>query len=727
MQNGRVMKLTNYIVILIMAISAISCERHLREPYPVKDVYTSQIKVSFADKEPAVPFDSIAAYKLSGKRYIYNNDGDYVYALPDTVEVPKQVAYVVYPVEGRDSLYRGVFCRDIKDEQIAVAGGFDASAMWYAGLLDDNNVVLQQTCAFLSFNVVQPDAKFVEIVSNGAPLTGMYTFKMNKVITAGKAVPGSLNSVTLTGDFAVGSTYKAVCMPGSFKNFTVTMKNADGYTIWTKDVVAESVVSCSQTAELGDIGNPDVATIEVKVDAGDFDGYTIQSVNAYYGSDLIMIFGGNVEDVLTAGQTTSIKFYGVGAGDYSNEEIWVVVSLEKNGNTVSVPIKLAGLSIEASKTVTVELGALTQNTQIESDDYYVLYRMGQNIQIGDLIVNQTNYPGAELIKASQLTLARLQKGGLIFVDYEEETPSVDVSTTDSYRELSNELIVIGRNKYKQTEIKVRSLRTGADIAFLNVKLTAVKPGLGSTADQMFSKLSSQKTATALRFKDCFVDNSIRLEFIREKATATSGMYSVISIENCVIKLNDSVTNATLYICRNTPETSSISLKNSVVYLGALKNFESQVVRFYDDQFDASMVDLEFTGNTILNVHGNTAILRRPKSIGIWTVSGNLVVTDNTENDPVIETANNRNVFFLKNVGTPSGGNNFLTTINYTGDAKTILLSKMQSLTKAGTDIVEQTVNPFTSLNYATGYFPVDDEVVINGAGASYDTKYYITK
>ena len=48
-----------------------------------------------------------------------------------------------------------------------------------------------------------------------------------------------------------------------------------------------------------------------------------------------------------------------------------------------------------------------------------------------------------------------------------------------------------------------------------------------------------------------------------------------------------------------------------------------------------------------------------------------------------------------------------------------------SLSKTATDKDEQTVNPFTSLNYTAGYFPVDAEVVDIGAGASYDTKYYI--
>ena len=162
-QNGRAMK--KYIVILILAILALSCERQLREPHSVEVTFTPELTVSFADNQPAVQLDSIAAYKLSGKRYVYKNDGEGMYVLPDSVEAPSHMAYAVYPVEGRDSLYRGVFCRDIKDEQVAVAGGYDQSALWYAGHIKDKNVLLETAVAFLQFTIVQPDAKSVTITS----------------------------------------------------------------------------------------------------------------------------------------------------------------------------------------------------------------------------------------------------------------------------------------------------------------------------------------------------------------------------------------------------------------------------------------------------------------------------------------------------------------------------------------------------------------------------------
>ena len=105
---------------------------------------------------------------------------------------------------------------------------------------------------------------------------------------------------------------------------------------------------------------------------------------------------------------------------------------------------------------------------------------------------------------------------------------------------------------------------------------------------------------------------------------------------------------------------------------------------------------------------------------------------------MITTEDNRKLYFVKNTTTLSSGNNYLTVINYTGDTNTINCfvpsnpGVTEAFKPASTDVVvtaetEDKPNPFTSLNYTTGYFPVNTSVVTNGAGASYDTKYYIAR
>ena len=123
-------------------------------------------------------------------------------------------------------------------------------------------------------------------------------------------------------------------------------------------------------------------------------------------------------------------------------------------------------------------------------------------------------------------------------------------------------------------------------------------------------------------------------------------------------------------------------------------------------------------------------------MGTSVIEANLVVADNTANNAVITTSNNQNIFFVKNTTTLSSGHNYLTVINYTGDPNTIKCfvpfnpGKTESFNPTDSDVVvtaetEDKPNPFTSLNYTTGYFPVKSSVVTNGAGASYETKYFI--
>lgn len=722
-QNGRGMK--KCIIILTMAVMALSCERQLRQPHPVEITYTPEISVSFAGDTPAEPMLQISAYKLSGEKFLYTSQDGATFSL-EGEEVPSHIAYAVYPVDGRDSLYRGVFCRDLKSEQVAVLGGYDQSAMWYAGQVKDNHAVIQQVCAFLKFRIVQPDVASVNIVSKDASLSGMYTFAMNSTITAYSS-DESLNSVTLSGDFELDGTYKAVCIPGSFKKFGVTMKNADGYTLWNSDVVSEYEVSCAQTVDLGDFGNPDVAAVHLKLSSDEFAGYTVKAVNLYHGSGLDNVLGTTTSETIEAGETLVLKVYGVAAADYTGKKLWAVSVLEKDGVTYSVPMQIDGMNIPASETVVIDLGQLRSDVPLESDDNYILYKMGRDIMIGDLRVNVADYPECSLKKPSEITLDLLKAGGLIFIDDEAGTGVVDLSTTSSYESCpyNNNLVLIGRYKKNgtQTELKIKQWRTWYDLAMANVKLTCT---YSTPQLQLFAKTSSDTRQTKLFLQDCNIDMTHAKFLIEDMENAGSVPYSDIRIDNCVVKMSDSVKETSLYRYRNvTALQENISITNNVVYTPSLKDFESHLFRIYGD-YAASGMTVTIADNTVINIHGNTGVIRRGSSLAGMTVSGNLVVTDNTVNE-VMTTANNRNVFFLKNIGTMSAGNNFLTTINYTGDTGTINKSKMQSLTKTTTDKDEQTVNPFTSMNYTTGYFPINSTVVTNGAGASYDTKYYITR
>lgn len=427
----------------------------------------------------------------------------------------------------------------------------------------------------------------------------------------------------------------------------------------------------------------------------------------------------------------------------------VAFEMEKAGAVLTAEVKFNTV-LRASAVNVLKVGEILESdvttSKDISNDFFEQYLAGHDIRIGDLVVNNENYPEYSLKKPSEITLDLLKAGGLIFIDDVNGDSEVDLTTTNSYETCpsttSGGLVLIGRYKVagKQTTLKLKQWRTAADVAFANVKIESVTSG-----DYLFAKNSNDTKVTSLRFQDCNIDCAAHAQCIRDKQAAGSSHYSVISFDNCVVKMSDYKANAALILQRNKydpdqVESQTFSVTNSVVYIPSLSNYDSQLIKFYWDnsatasQCNAPNTTLNISNNTILNIHGNTGIIRRNAELGTSVIAANLVVADNNNNSPVITTQNNRNIFFVKNTTTQSSGNNYLTVINYTGDNNTIKCfvpsnpGVTEAFKPASTDVVvtEKTdLNPFTSLNYTTGYFPVNTSVVTNGAGASYETKYFI--
>ena len=430
-------------------------------------------------------------------------------------------------------------------------------------------------------------------------------------------------------------------------------------------------------------------------------------------------------------------------GEKTTDSVYSVTFnlVDEQGKPVTAVVKFKTV-LKAESVNVLKVGEILESDVVESkdisNDFFEQYLAGHDIQIGNLVVNKENYPECTLKQPSEITLDLLKAGGLIFIDDLEGDSEVDLTTTNSYETCpsttSGGLVLIGRYKIagKQTELKFKQWRTSADLAIKNVGLTCTN---SSVTLQMFAKSGDDKNQTDLMLQDCNIDIAMAKYLIEDMQGSGCVPYSAIAIDNCVVKMTDSDSvEPSLYRYRNTTTKSeTISITNNVVYTSSLKNNQCHLFWIYND-IEASGITVSISGNTILNLHGNTGIIRRPAKLAGITVEGNLIVADNTANSKVITTENNRKLYFVKNTTTLSSGNNYLTVINYTGDTNTIncFVSSNPGVTEAFKPVTSDVVvtertekNPFTSLNYATGYFPVNPAVVTNGAGASYETKYFI--
>ena len=429
------------------------------------------------------------------------------------------------------------------------------------------------------------------------------------------------------------------------------------------------------------------------------------------------------------------------AGNTASNTIYTVAfEMEKGDEVVTAEVKFNTV-INASAVNVLKVGEILETdvtaSKDISNDFFEQYLAGHDIKIGDLVVNKENYPEYTLRQPSEISLDLLKAGGLIFIDDVNGDSEVDLTTTNSYETCPNTtsggLVLIGRYKVagKQTELKFKQWRTSADLAIKNVGLTCTN---STVTLQMFAKSGDDKNQTDLMLQDCNIDITMAKYLIEDMQGSGCVPYSAIVVDNCVVKMTDSA-EPSLYRYRyTTTKSETITISNNVVYTSSLKNNQCHLFWIYND-IEASGITVSISGNTILNLHGNTGIIRRPANLAGITVEGNLVVADNTANSTVITTQDNRKLYFVKNTTTLSSGNNYLTVINYTGDPNTINCfvpsnpGVTEAFKPASTDVVvtERTdLNPFTPLmNYATGYFPVNTSVVTNGAGASYETKYFI--
>jgi hypothetical protein len=205
----------------------------------------------------------------------------------------------------------------------------------------------------------------------------------------------------------------------------------------------------------------------------------------------------------------------------------------------------------------------------------------------------------------------------------------------------------------------------------------------------------------------------------------SAPYSCVYVDNSIIKLSSTSTASLYRINAAGPQSAAVlTIKNNVIYRSSLVNQHAQVV-FANVAYPGLTMDIH--DNTFLNIHGTYGTIRY-SSLADLNVSGNLAVNDAENNSNAVLDGSFVNAKFVVG-GTPtfdSEGGNYLTTIGWT-DASTIKKFVSPALNAASSDVfTDQVTNPFSSMNYETGYFPVDASVVTNGAGASYSTKYYFS-
>ena len=430
--------------------------------------------------------------------------------------------------------------------------------------------------------------------------------------------------------------------------------------------------------------------------------------------------GGASASTLTVDGTT----YNYNLASFSGND-----GLSYKGGALDIPLpagktSLSGLTVTPTNQMNLisAITLFTEDVAIDPNDYYAQYEAGRDITINGTVFNKATNGTARLIKLynqsnANALVADYSPNGILFLDYDAADNKEDVLTL-SYRLQPNNVVIIGRYRNHQPHIDLGSngvQSKGAEIYLKNVKL--------STGGWTFvtSNLDGV-TELNVNIEDCTLNALSNYVFVEDHAT---NRFRSIVINNSVIKLTKS-----LYEARTPAAGSSLSIEklwltNSVVYAATEVSYPTIALRISSSGvWYTPNLDLKLENDTFYNLTNNNLGLVGLgsmskvyvlKCVGDATLPKNSsIVMMHAAHDPAItdETGAVRNNHFNDR----SGSYNWTYFYSQTGSWGI----------KASGNVFTQSTSPFSSTNTATGYFPINDTVVTNGAGADYSTKYWTT-
>ena len=404
---------------------------------------------------------------------------------------------------------------------------------------------------------------------------------------------------------------------------------------------------------------------------------------------------------------------------------------------IEVPENLYGQTLVISSTgsnntafsgIALEL-ADAEMEAADENDYYDMFTKGYDIVIDGVAYNKESYAG-RLVKATELANsdfqsdATLANEGIVFIDPDGQTGPAAINTTAAGD--SEKIIVIGRYKDNQPQVTLRyTVRT--DVVLKNLHLIGE-----SGQSYLIRTATTEVTAPGpyqgnLVLEDCSIDMNTSQNMIYDNAGNDS--FASVKVDNCIIKFSSSVTNSSVFNYRATKGyfgPTDISVTNSVVY--AETTVQAYIVNMGDGSstYDDYNADLNVSGNTFYNIWQKNTLVR-------GNVFKNFVVEGNVASfgNPGSAKIDNHSWLacaYTSVSGTASISNNYLYENYDLGDWGWQVVHSNSAGAAAGEgNVVNAAESPYASENTATGYFPVNTSVVTNGAGADYDTKYWVEK
>lgn len=424
---------------------------------------------------------------------------------------------------------------------------------------------------------------------------------------------------------------------------------------------------------------------------------------------------------LNAGTAHAFSSYADNAETLNSGVLEITVPETEYGQPL---VLKAGGALAAFDGIAVELTD-AELEPADENDYYTSYLAGNPIIINGVEYSVDEYP-AILKKTSELKSTDVQidakTTGIIFL---EPDASVTLGTFINFKECN--LVIIGRYKDNQPQINLTGqikLR-GYSATFKNIHFVAQHST--SMINAEYEEDAGYSSPKEVTLEDCNIDMTASRILVQDVADDAS--LQKVTINNCTIEYNTAASREPALFTFNSARTLfgplAFSMTNTVVYAAApvkafIADFGSN-----KEKFAALQLDVNVSNNTFYNVY-SPSVLIRTYNAKSFVVKDNVgyFVNENVETAPVksyltaiyssFETAEVTGNYLYTNF---VSGSNFW-SLRHTGTYST----DGNFLHNQATDCIV-----VSDVNLESGYVPVNTTVVTNGAGADYDTKYWVQK
>ena len=431
--------------------------------------------------------------------------------------------------------------------------------------------------------------------------------------------------------------------------------------------------------------------------------------------------GADNKITLNAGTAHAFSSYADNAETLNSGVLEITVPETEYGQPL---VLKAGGALAAFDGIAVELTD-AELEPADENDYYTSYLAGNPIIINGVEYSVNEYP-AILKKTSELKSTDVQidakSTGIIFLE-----PDAPVTLATFINSIDCNLVIIGRYKDNQPQINLTGqikLR-GYSATFKNIHFVAQHQT--SMINAEYNEDAGYSSPKEVTLEDCNIDMTASRILVQDVADDAS--LQKVTINNCTIEYNTAAPREPALFTFNSARTLfgplAFSMTNTVVYAAApVKAFIADFGN-KNEKFAALQLDVNVSNNTFYNVY-SPSVLIRTYNAKSFVVKDNVgyFVNENVETAPVksyltaiyssFETAEVTGNYLYTNF---VSGSNFW-SLRHTGTYST----DGNFLHNPATDCIV-----VSDVNLESGYVPVNTTVVTNGAGADYDTKYWVQK